>query len=309
MSISTISIPSKEMNSEELQYLNLIGRIIEKGSTEHGRNGVTRSVFGESMRFDLSGGKIPLLTSKRVAWKSCFHELMWFLSGDTDNRNLTKKGVHIWDENATREFLDSRNLEEYEEGILGPIYGWQWRSWNAPYDTANNTTPDATGNGIDQLKYIIDELRDPLKRSSRRLIVSAWNPEQLDEMALPPCHVMMQFHVREGQYLSCSMYQRSADVGLGMPFNIASYSFLTHILAKHCDLIADEFVYFVGNAHIYESHMESLKIQLSRKEQLFDFPKISIRTRRECIEDYCIEDIEWVEQYQAHEKIRMECIA
>ena len=292
------------MVSQEFQYLNLIERILKQGSTEHTRNGITKTVFGDCMRFDLSRGQIPLLTSKRVAWKACFHELMWFLKGDTDIKNLNSKGVHIWDGNATREFLDSRGLTDYPEGILGPIYGWQWRKWNAHYDG----TTSFGHSDIDQLQYVIDELKDPLKRSSRRLIVSAWNPEQLNDMALPPCHIMMQFHVRDGAYLSCSMYQRSADVGLGMPFNIASYSFLTHIIAKHCDLIAEEFVYFVGNAHIYESHIDALKGQLSRKGQLYDFPKIFIRTKRENIHEYCIDDIEWLEQYQAHESIKMSFI-
>ena len=158
-----------------------------------------------------------------------------------------------------------------------------------------------------QLKQLIEQLKDPDQRTSRRLIISAWNPQQLDEMALPPCHILMQFNVKEGKYLSCSLYQRSGDVGLGVPFNIASYAFLTHILAKHCDLVADEFVYFLGNAHIYEEHLEVLKEQILREP--FLFPKICIKTKRDNIEDYCVEDIEWTEPYNSHVQVKMNMIA
>ena len=159
--------------------------------------------------------------------------------------------------------------------------------------------------GIDQLRNVIDALKDPKQRTSRRLIVSAWNPLQLDEMALPPCHIIMQFHVRDGEYLSCALLQRSGDVGLGVPFNIASYAFLTHIIAKHCGLVAEELVYFLGNAHIYESHIQPLGEQLLRRDCLFEFPKIRIRRQHEDIEDYQIEDVEWIEQYQYHDTIKM----
>ena len=176
-----------------------------------------KSVFGYSMRYPLRDGVIPLLTTKRVAWKTCFHELIWFIRGCTDNKKLIEKNVHIWDANATREFLDSRGLTENEENDLGPVYGHQWRHFNAPY---SNCHENYDGLGIDQLQNIINMLNDPEQRTSRRLVLSAWNPCQLDEMALPPCHVLMQFYVKEDKYLSCSLYQRSGDVGLGVPFNM-----------------------------------------------------------------------------------------
>lgn len=289
---------------EEIQYIKLIQDIIKSGSYENGRNGPTYSIFGNMMRFSLKNGQIPILTTKRVAWKTCFHELMWFICGSTSNKLLLSKKVNIWSPNGTREFLDSRGLQHLEEGDLGPIYGHQWRHFNAPYVSS---TTDYTGQGIDQLQQLILQLKDPSQRTSRRLIISAWNPQQLDEMALPPCHILMQFNVKEGKYLSCSLYQRSGDVGLGVPFNIASYAFLTHILAKHCDLVADEFVYFLGNAHIYEEHLEVLKEQILREP--FLFPKICIKTKRDNIEDYCVEDIEWTEPYKSHVQVKMNMIA
>jgi thymidylate synthase len=289
---------------EELQYLYLIERILREGSTEHGRNGDVMSVFGNMMRFTLRDGVVPMMTTKRLAWKACFHELMWFLSGKTDNRALQEKGVHIWDANASREFLDSRGLYDRAEGDLGPIYGQQWRHWNAPYVDCHT---DYTGRGIDQLQYVIDQLKNPETRSNRRLIVSAWNPEQLSEMALPPCHVLMQFYVRNGDQLSCALYQRSGDVGLGVPFNLASYSLLTHMVAHHCGLQADEFVYFLGNAHIYDGHREALTEQMLREPM--PFPKIRFRRSPSRIEDYDLDDIEFVEPYRSHPSLKMAMVA
>lgn len=292
------------METPESQYTNLIRQILEKGSRETSRNGTTLSLFGYSMRFSLQGGALPLLTTKRVAWKTCFRELQWFIRGSTDNRELQVQDVHIWDGNATPQFLESRGLGERGEGDLGPIYGHQWRYFGAPYvDYAT----DYTGQGVDQLQGIIDQLRTEEGRSSRRLVMSAWNPAQIDEMSLPPCHVLSQFHVRDGKYLSCALYQRSGDVGLGVPFNIASYSFLTHLLARHCDLVADEFVYFLGNAHIYEDHIESLKVQIERP--FFPFPAIEIGQKRDRIEDYNLGDIVWTRPYQCHGSIKMEMVA
>lgn len=292
------------METPESQYTNLIRQILEKGSRETSRNGTTLSLFGYSMRFSLQGGALPLLTTKRVAWKTCFRELQWFIRGSTDNRELQVQDVHIWDGNATPQFLESRGLGERGEGDLGPIYGHQWRYFGAPYV---NYATDYTGQGVDQLQGIIDQLRTEEGRSSRRLVMSAWNPAQIDEMALPPCHVLSQFHVRDGKYLSCALYQRSGDVGLGVPFNIASYSFLTHLLARHCDLVADEFVYFLGNAHIYEDHIESLKVQIERP--FFPFPAIEIGEKRDRIEDYNLGDIVWTRPYQCHGSIKMEMVA
>lgn len=289
---------------EEQQYLQLIRDILEKGHDEVSRNGNVRSLFGYSMRFSLQNGQLPILTTKRVAWKTCFHELCWFIRGSTNNKELHDKKVHIWDENASRDFLDSRGLTDRLENDLGPVYGHQWRHFNAPYQTCDT---DYSGKGTDQLQNIINDLKNEKTRSSRRLIMSAWNPQQLDEMALPPCHVLVQFNVREGKYLSCALYQRSGDVGLGVPFNIASYSFLTHIMAKHCDLIPDEFVYFLGNAHIYEDHIDPLKQQLERTP--YDFPKISIKSKYENINDYTLDDLEWLAKYEYHPTIKMEMVA
>jgi thymidylate synthase len=292
------------MDSEEAQYLNAIQDIITNGTNEVSRNGNVISLFGKSMRFSLMDGQIPLLTTKRVAWKTCFEELMWFIKGSTSNKELNEKNVHIWDDNSTREFLDSRGLYEREEGDLGPIYGHQWRHFNAKY---SDCTSNYDGKGIDQLQNIIDDLKNPLNRSSRRLVMSAWNPAQINEMALPPCHVLTQFHVRDGKYLSCAMYQRSGDIGLGVPFNIASYSFLTHILAKHCGLLTGDLFYCLGDAHIYESHIDPLKKQIERIPM--EFPKLRITRIHDNIEDYCINDIEWVTEYKHHGTIKMKMVA
>lgn len=309
---------------EEQQYLDLIREVLETGDFEQSRNGATKSVFGHMMRFSLKDGRMPLITTKQIAWKTCFRELMWFIRGKTDNHELQKQNVHIWDANATREFLDSRGLAKYPEGILGPVYGYQWRHFGAPYiyheDAATPNSywqmPCEIGQrvetpppyaGIDQLQNIIDALRDPEQRISRRLIMTAWNPTQIEQMALPPCHVLAQFRVKGGNRLSCSLYQRSGDIGLGVPFNIASYSFLTHLLANHCGLVADEFVYFLGDAHIYESHIEMLKEQVERIP--FEFPRISIKHVKPDIGDYDLADIDFLDPYLHHPKIEIPFIA
>jgi thymidylate synthase len=291
------------MNHEEQQYLDLIKRLFSNGSKETSRNGNVISTFGNMMRFSLKNGNLPLLTTKKVAWKTCFKELFWFIKGSTNNQELKDKNVHIWDANASREFLDSRNLT-YEENDLGPVYGHQWRHFNAPYENCHN---DYSGQGVDQLQNIIEMLKDPTQRSSRRMVISAWNPCQIDQMALPPCHILFQFYVRENKYLSCSMYQRSGDVGLGVPFNIASYSLLTHIIAKHCGLVADEFVYFLGNAHIYEEHIEPLKEQVERLP--YEFPQIKINKVHDSIEEYTLDDITWISEYTFHQPIKMNMVA
>jgi thymidylate synthase len=246
------------------------------------------------MKFDLRNNTLPLLTSKKVAWKTCLKELLWFISGNTNNKTLQDQKVRIWNQNASREFLDSVGLQNNEEGDLGPVYGHQWRHFNAPYSTCN---ANYEGQGIDQLQNIITMLKDPTQRKSRRIILSAWNPCQIDEMALPPCHSFVQFHVRRENELICCLYQRSGDVGLGVPFNIASYSFLTHLLAKHCDLQASEFIHFIGNAHIYDDHIDALQSQL--KNELCDFPKISIKEKRANINDYIVDDFEVIDYKHA----------
>lgn len=290
-------------NQEEQQYLNLINNILENGSWEHGRNGKTQSIFGNMMRFSLKDGKIPILTTKKTAWKTCLKELLWFIRGKTNNKLLLEQNVHIWDGNSSREFLDSRGLNNYDVNELGPIYGHQWRYFNAKWQGDDH---DYSGEGIDQLQQIIDALKDPKQRNSRRLVLTAWNPCQLDEMALPPCHILCQFNVHNGNKLSCALYQRSSDELLGAPFNIASYSFLTHLLAKHCGLEAYEFVYFKGNCHIYEDHVEGAKLQITRMP--FEFPTISIKQTRENINDYEVEDF-IVENYQHHEPIKFQMVA
>ena len=188
--------------------------------------------------------------------------------GSTDNKELQEQGVTIWNGNGSRDFLDSVGLINYKENDLGPIYGFQWRHFNAEY---NGCDSNYRNKGIDQLAYIINCLKDPDKQTSRRLIISAWNPCQLDKMALPPCHLLMQFNVRDNKYLSCSLYQRSGDIGLGVPFNISSYSLLTHLLAFHCDLVADKFIYNLGNAHIYEEHLNVLEKQINNKPYIFQY--------------------------------------
>lgn len=282
----------------EQQYLDLIKDIIDNGNIIEGRNGNTLTVFGRSMRFSLKDNKIPILTSKKMAWKTCLKELLWFINGNTDNKDLKKINVNIWNQNGSREYLDSIGLTNREEDDLGPVYGHQWRHFNAKYTTCNE---DYEGEGIDQLNEIITCLKDKEKRYSRRLIMSAWNPCQLKEMALPPCHVLAQFNVINNK-LSCALYQRSCDVGLGVPFNILSYSILTHIIAKHCDLEVDDFVYFMGNVHIYDDHIDALKSQLNNK--LHPLPTLKISKKYENINDYKVEDFS-IENYICNDKIIM----
>lgn len=289
----------KQIPHQEYQYLRLIDDIIYKGNEITGRNGKTRSIFGANMRFSLENDTIPLVTTKKLAWKTCLKELFWFMRGDTDNLLLKKQKVNIWNKNSSREFLDSRNLN-YREDDLGPVYGHQWRSFNAQYSSCDD---DYKGKGEDQLQNIIDMLNDPKEKYSRRLVMSAWNPAQINEMALPPCHVLTQFSVNSNDELSCVLYQRSGDVGLGVPFNIASYSFLTHILARHTGLKAKEFVHYIGDAHIYDDHIAPLTLQLKKKP--FIFPKIKINNTHKNIDDYKVSDID-ICNYNHHPTINMD---
>jgi thymidylate synthase len=291
---------------EEYQYLNLIKNILENGYLEEGRNGKTKSIFGSSMRFSLKNGKIPILTTKKVAWKTCLKELLWFIRGETNNKLLQAQNVHIWDGNGSKEFKKNIGLEHYPEGILGTIYGYQWRHFNAPYDVTTGNVLDENKPGIDQLQYIIEQLKNPETRSNRRLIMTAWNPCQLNKMVLPPCHVMCQFNVHDGNKLSCAMYQRSVDVPIGSPFNIASYSFLTHLLAKHCDLEPFEFIYFMGNCHIYEEHLETIKTQIERIP--YEFPTLEVIIKRENINDYIVDDFK-INSYTSHDAVKMKMVA
>jgi len=245
-----------KMDNEQ-QYLNSLREVYENGYWRETRNARTKSIFGLKMVFDLQYN-FPILTTKFVPWKMVLRELLWFISGSTSIKSLQKNNIHIWDKNASKEFLESRGLNNYQEGELGPVYGFQWRHIGAKYYTKPSSYKNK---GIDQLKLLIKMIKeDP---TSRRLILTAWNPIDINKMALPPCHMTCQFYVRDG-YLDCQLYQRSADMFLGVPFNICSYSMLSHIVAHCCDLKPGKLIHIIGDAHIYESHMEVVKTQLER---------------------------------------------
>ena len=280
------------------QYAKLVKNIITYGDYKNTRNGVTVSNFGEKMVFSLKNNTVPILTTKKLAWKTCLKELLWFIKGDTDNTSLKNQNVKIWNQNASRDFLNSRNLKYEYDGDLGPIYGHQWRHFNAKYKDCKT---DYSGQGIDQLQNIINSLKSD-EKYSRRLVISAWNPVQLDEMALPPCHILSQFNVNANDELSCALYQRSGDVGLGIPFNIASYSFLTCLLAKHCDLRPNKLVHFIGDAHIYKEHLPVLSSQIQLKP--FESPTLNIDKQKN-IDAYNIEHFH-LENYKSHPSIKMD---
>ena len=283
---------------EEQQYLDLIKFILQKGDKRMDRTGTgTLATFGHQLRFSLADGVIPVLTTKRVFWKGVVEELLWFIRGDTNANHLAERGVHIWDGNGSREFLDSRGLHHREPGDLGPVYGFQWRHFGATYGTMHD---DYTGTGVDQLKKVIEMLRK--NPSDRRLVVSAWNPVDLPQMALPPCHLLFQFFVASGNKLSCMMYQRSCDVGLGMPFNIASYALLTHMVAHVCGLEPWEFIHVTGDTHIYLDHIDALRQQSERQPR--PFPKLLVKRQVQEIDDFCFDDFELV-GYNPHERIAM----
>ena len=256
-------------------YLDLLSRILDDGVHKPDRTGTgTLSLFGHQMRFDLSAG-FPLLTTKKLHLKSIAHELLWFLSGETSVRYLQENGVSIWNEWAD------------ETGELGPIYGFQWRNW-----------PTADGGSIDQIADVVRQIRE--QPDSRRLIVSAWNVGQISEMALPPCHLLFQFYVADGR-LSCQLYQRSADVFLGVPFNIASYALLTMMVAQVTDLIPGEFIHTLGDAHLYKNHLDQAKQQLARTPR--DLPVMRINPDRKSIFEFEFSDF-CLENYDPHPHIR-----
>ena len=256
-------------------YLDLMADILATGVRKTDRTGTgTISVFGRQLRFDLAEG-FPLVTTKKLHLRSIIHELLWFLKGDTNIRYLKENGVTIWDEWAD------------ENGNLGPVYGHQWRSWPAP-----------DGRQIDQIAQVIEQIKK--KPDSRRHIVTAWNPSEVDKMALPPCHALFQFYVADGK-LSCQLYQRSADYFLGVPFNIASYALLTSMFAQQCNLEPGEFVWTGGDVHLYVNHLEQARLQLSRDP--FPLPKLLIHRKPESIFDYRFEDFE-IADYQAHPAIK-----
>jgi len=261
------------------------------------RTGVgTRSMFGKMMRFSLQK-TFPLLTTKRVFWRGVAEELLWFVGGDTNAKHLSDKGIKIWDGNGSREFLDKRGLSHREEGDLGPVYGFQWRHFGAKYVDMHT---DYTGQGVDQLAECIRKIKeDP---TDRRILLSAWNPADLGEMALPPCHMFCQFYVANGE-LSCLMYQRSCDMGLGVPFNIASYALLTRMIAQVCGLKAGELVHTMGNAHVYQNHVEPLLTQLERTPR--PFPMLEINPDIKDIDGFSFSDFKLV-GYDPQKKIDME---
>ena len=270
------------------QYLDLLRHVRENGTFKGDRTGTgTYSVFGYQMRFDLSEG-FPLVTTKKIHFKSVVHELLWFLKGDTNTQYLKDNGVRIWDEWAD------------ENGDLGPVYGFQWRNW-----------PNANGASVDQVKQVVEQLKT--NPNSRRIIISAWNPSDLPDetispqqnvkegrMALAPCHAFFQFYVSEGK-LSCQLYQRSADIFLGVPFNIASYALLTMMLAQVCDLEPGDFVHTLGDAHLYTNHQEQVELQLSRDP--LPLPQMKINPAINDIFDFTFDDFELVD-YQHHEHIK-----
>jgi thymidylate synthase len=244
----------------EQPYLDLLKRILEKGDIENNRTKIPCYVlFGEQIRFSITKS-FPLLTTKKMFWKGIVEELLWFMKGQTDNTILREKGVNIWNGNSSRESLDKLGLTKYKEGDCGPIYSFQWTHFGAQYKDCET---DYTNQGINQIDYIVDEIKN--NPNSRRIMMTAWNPVDIKDMCLPPCHTSVQFHVRQGKYLSCHMYQRSCDSFLGLPFNIASYALLTYLIAKKTDLIPDELIISFGNVHIYENHVEAVKEQLSRE--------------------------------------------
>lgn len=257
------------------QYLELMRRIMDEGVVKEDRTGTgTKSVFGHQMRFDLSKG-FPVVTTKKLHLRSIIYELLWFLAGDTNIKYLKDNKVRIWDEWAD------------ENGDLGPVYGYQWRSW-----------PKPDGGSIDQIANVVQQIKT--NPDSRRLIVSAWNPALVDDMALPPCHSLFQFYVANGK-LSCQLYQRSADVFLGVPFNIASYALLTMMIAQVCDLEPGDFVHTLGDAHLYSNHMEQAELQLSR--ELRALPVMHINPEVKDVFGFCYEDFA-LEGYDPHPHIK-----
>ena len=313
------------MQHPDTAYLNLVQHILDTGVKKEDRTGTgTISIFGHQMRFDLSKG-FPLLTTKRVPFKLVASELLWFIKGDTNIRYLLQNNNHIWDEWAFKNWVESNDYdgpdmanfglraaqdEEFAQvlkeqmtifndkvlvddefaskfGDLGPVYGKQWRSW-----------PSANDDTIDQLHKVIDQIKN--NPDSRRLIVTAWNPAEVDDMALPPCHAFFQFYVADGK-LSCQLYQRSADVFLGVPFNIASYALLTHLIAHECRLEVGEFVHSFGDTHIYLNHLNQVNEQLSREPK--ELPTLKINTDKASIFDMELEDLT-IENYNPHPTIK-----
>ncbi|KAB2635602.1 bifunctional dihydrofolate reductase-thymidylate synthase-like [Pyrus ussuriensis x Pyrus communis] len=271
---------------EEHMYLRLVREILSDGTAKDDRTGTgTLSKFGCQMRFNLRR-TFPLLTTKKVFWQGVVEELLWFISGSTNAKVLQEKGIHIWDGNASRDYLDSVGLTDKEEGDLGPVYGFQWRHFGARYTDMH---ADYTGQGFDQLLDVIDKIKN--NPDDRRIILSAWNPSDLKSMALPPCHMFAQFYVANGE-LSCQMYQRSADIGLGVPFNIASYALLTCMIAHVCDLVPGDFIHVLGDAHVYRTHIRPLQEQLEKLPK--PFPILKINPEKKNIDSFAAADFQLI---------------
>lgn len=299
---STTNLLQDERNFEEEQYLQLVKKIISTGTSRLDRTNVgTLAIFGAQMRFDLSNNRFPLLTTKRVFFRGVLEEILWFIRGDTNGNNLTDRKVHIWDANGSKEFLENRGLGHREVGDLGPVYGFQWRHFGAKYTDMH---ADYTGMGVDQLQNAIDTIKT--NPTCRRIIISAWNPADLHLMALPPCHMFCQFFVANGR-LSCQMYQRSCDIGLGVPFNIASYSLLTIMMAYVCGLEPGEFIHCMGDTHVYSNHVDALEEQCLREPR--KFPTLKIRGgidewKGKSIDSFRFDDFE-LSDYNPHGKLEM----
>jgi dihydrofolate reductase/thymidylate synthase len=285
-------------NPEEMRYLSFGDYIMNHGTVKGDRTGVgTHAVFGEIFRYNLENNTWPILTTKKVFVKGITKELLWLISGSTDGNVLLKDGVKIWYGNGTRQFLDKNNLFHYKEHHLGPVYGHQWRHSGAEYKGAD---VDYKGKGVDQLADVIKQLKE--NPDSRRHIICAWNPPQLKQMALPPCHVLIQFYVSNG-YLSCMMFQRSSDYAIGNCYNVASYSLLTHMIAHITGLKAKEFIHVIGDAHVYKTHIDGLREQITREP--YEFPKVNFKRKITNIDDFKFDDIELV-GYKSHPAIKFE---
>lgn len=281
----------------EYNYLDAVQLVLTYGVRKSNRTGIdTLAYFATQARYNIRD-EFPLLTTKRVFWRGVAEELLWIISGSTNSKDLSDKNVKIWDANGSKEFLKGVGLGHRREGDLGPVYGHQWRHFGAEYDNMNT---DYTGRGVDQLKDVIDKIKN--NPDDRRIIMSAWNPNDLKKTALPPCHMLVQFYVANGE-LSCFMHQRSADMGLGVPFNVASYSLLTYMIAHVTGLKPGDFVHSTGDTHIYVNHIEPLKKQLERKPR--PFPKLVIKRDVKDIDDFKFEDFEIV-GYNPHPKIPMD---